>query len=88
MTDDTGAGLTFIELATSMPKSMCHVHVAVHLTVTVHLSDDLRVQAGLEASPAGGGGWAGAREACTAAPDGGSPSVVRSTEVLLTLLSW
>jgi hypothetical protein len=46
------------------------------------------IQAGLEASPAGGGGWAGAREACTAAPDGGSLSVVRCTEVMLTLRSW
>ena len=46
------------------------------------------VQAGLEASPAGGGGWAGAREACTAAPDGGRLSVVRCTEVMLTLRSW
>ena len=39
----------------------------------------ISVQAGSEASPAGGGGWAGAREACTAAPHSGSPSVVRST---------
>ncbi len=31
---------------------------------------------------------AGARGACTAAPHSGSPSVVRSTEVLLTSLSW
>ena len=46
------------------------------------------VQAELEASPAGGGGWAGAREACTAAPDGGRLSVVRCTEVMLTLRSW
>ena len=48
------------------------------------------IQAGLEASPAGGGGWAGAREACTAASDGGggSLSVVRCTEVILILWSW
>ena len=37
----------------------------------------LALQAGLEASPAGGGGWAGAREARTAAPDGGRVSVAR-----------
>ena len=48
------------------------------------------IQAGPEASPAGGGGWAGAREACTAASDGGggSLSVVRCTEVILILWSW
>jgi len=41
-----------------------------------------------EASPAGGGGWAGAREARTAAPHSGSLSAARSTEVTLTCLSW
>ena len=41
-----------------------------------------------EASPAGGGGWAGAREAYTAVSHSCSSSVVRSTEVMLTSFSW
>ena len=64
---------------------------AIHLRLdTVSSKLGFFIQAEPEASPAGGGGWAGAREACTAASDGGggSLSVVRCTEVILILWSW